>query len=82
MIYYINVTIITLNVRELSIFRKLIVEEIEEHYHLEKLMLFTTGGTVASLEGENGLVPELQADELLSGFGINNKRIKKVAIYN
>lgn len=29
-------------------------------------MLFTTGGTVASLEGENGLVPELHADDLLS----------------
>ncbi|MEV5114357.1 asparaginase [Peribacillus frigoritolerans] len=33
---------------------------------MKKLMLFTTGGTVASLEGENGLVPELHADDLLS----------------
>lgn len=29
-------------------------------------MLFTTGGTVASIEGENGLAPELHADDLLS----------------
>jgi L-asparaginase len=29
-------------------------------------MLFTTGGTIASLEGENGLVPKMEAEDLLS----------------
>jgi L-asparaginase len=33
---------------------------------LKKLMLLTTGGTIASLEGENGLVPEMKANEILS----------------
>lgn len=33
---------------------------------MKKLMLLTTGGTIASLEGDNGLVPELEADEILS----------------
>ncbi|MFD6441165.1 asparaginase [Peribacillus sp. NPDC060186] len=32
---------------------------------MKKLMLLTTGGTIASLEGENGLVPEMKADEIL-----------------
>ncbi|SDN51360.1 L-asparaginase [Fictibacillus solisalsi] len=32
---------------------------------MKKLMLLTTGGTIASLEGENGLVPEMTADEIL-----------------
>lgn len=39
---------------------------------LKKLLLLTTGGTIASLEGENGLVPELKAEEILSYLpGIN-----------
>jgi L-asparaginase len=29
-------------------------------------MLLTTGGTIASLEGKNGLAPEMKADEILS----------------
>lgn len=32
---------------------------------IKKLMLITTGGTIASLEGENGLVPGMKADEIL-----------------
>lgn len=32
---------------------------------IKKLMLITTGGTIASLEGKNGLVPEMKADEIL-----------------
>jgi L-asparaginase len=32
---------------------------------LKKLMLFTTGGTIASLEGENGLTPKMDAEDLL-----------------
>ena len=32
---------------------------------MKKLMLITTGGTIASLEGKNGLVPEMKADEIL-----------------
>ena len=32
---------------------------------MKKLMLITTGGTIASLEGKNGLVPEMKADEFL-----------------
>ncbi|MDN4526411.1 asparaginase [Fictibacillus fluitans] len=32
---------------------------------MKKLMLLTTGGTIASLEGENGLVPEMNADDIL-----------------
>lgn len=39
---------------------------------LKKLLLLTTGGTIASLEGENGLAPEMMGDELLSYLsGIN-----------
>ncbi|KAA0560831.1 asparaginase [Bacillus sp. CH30_1T] len=33
---------------------------------MKKLMLLTTGGTIASLAGKNGLAPELKADEILS----------------
>ena len=33
---------------------------------LKKLLLLSTGGTVASLEGENGLVPGIEPDQLLS----------------
>jgi L-asparaginase len=33
---------------------------------LNKLLLLTTGGTIASLEGKNGLVPEMKADEILN----------------
>ncbi len=33
---------------------------------MKKLLLLTTGGTIASLEGENGLVPEMEVDEFLS----------------
>lgn len=33
---------------------------------LKKLLLLSTGGTVASLEGENGLVPGMEPDQLLS----------------
>lgn len=32
---------------------------------MKKLMLLTTGGTIASLQGENGLVPEMTAEEIL-----------------
>lgn len=36
-------------------------------------MLLTTGGTIASLEGENGLVPEMKAEEILSHLpGLNS----------
>ncbi|MCI0768379.1 type I asparaginase [Bacillus sp. TL12] len=39
---------------------------------MKKLMLLTTGGTIASLEGKNGLVPEMKADEILSHLpGLN-----------
>ncbi|MDM5336166.1 asparaginase [Fictibacillus enclensis] len=40
---------------------------------MKKLMLLTTSGTIASLEGENGLVPEMTADDILShlpGFNL------------
>lgn len=33
---------------------------------MKKLLLLTTGGTIASVEGENGLAPAVKADELLS----------------
>ncbi|MER2255672.1 MAG: asparaginase domain-containing protein, partial [Priestia megaterium] len=33
---------------------------------MKKLLLLSTGGTVASLEGENGLVPGMEPDQLLS----------------
>lgn len=33
---------------------------------MKKLLMLTTGGTIASVEGENGLVPGVKADELLS----------------
>jgi L-asparaginase len=39
---------------------------------LKKLMLLATGGTIASLEGEDGLVPGMNADELIRHFpGLN-----------
>lgn len=36
---------------------------------MKKILLFTTGGTIASKEGANGLEPEMNADELLSYMG-------------
>ena len=33
---------------------------------MKKLLLLTTGGTIASVEGENGLAPAVDANELLS----------------
>ncbi|MDQ0862300.1 type I asparaginase [Bacillus sp. V2I10] len=40
---------------------------------MKKLMLLTTGGTIASLEGENGLFPEMKAEEILSHLpGLNS----------
>ncbi|ASZ61910.1 MULTISPECIES: asparaginase [Bacillus] len=33
---------------------------------MKKLLMLTTGGTIASVEGENGLAPGVKADELLS----------------
>lgn len=36
---------------------------------MKKILLFTTGGTIASKEGDNGLEPEMDADELLSFMG-------------
>jgi L-asparaginase len=38
----------------------------EEVWGMKKLLLLTTGGTIASVEGENGLSPAVKADELLS----------------
>lgn len=36
---------------------------------MKKILLFTTGGTIASKEGKNGLEPEMDASELLSYMG-------------
>lgn len=36
---------------------------------MKKILLFTTGGTIASKEGKNGLEPEMDANELLSYMG-------------
>ena len=36
---------------------------------MKKILLFTTGGTIASKEGNNGLEPEMDANELLSYMG-------------
>lgn len=36
---------------------------------MKKILLFTTGGTIASKEGTNGLEPEMDANELLSYMG-------------
>lgn len=36
---------------------------------MKKILLFTTGGTIASKEGKNGLEPDMNADELLSYMG-------------
>lgn len=33
---------------------------------MKKLLLLTTGGTIASVEGENGLAPGVKAEELLN----------------
>lgn len=38
----------------------------EEVQGMKKLLLLTTGGTIASVEGENGLAPGVKADELLT----------------
>ncbi|MBM7588249.1 L-asparaginase [Bacillus pakistanensis] len=40
---------------------------------MKKLLLLTTGGTIASLEGEDGLAPELKADEMLSHLSERNQ---------
>ena len=36
--------------------------------HMKKLLLIATGGTIASIEGQDGLVPGLSANELLHYF--------------
>lgn len=36
---------------------------------MKKVILFTTGGTIASKEGKNGLEPQIQSEELLSYLG-------------
>ncbi|MEG0989013.1 MAG: asparaginase domain-containing protein, partial [Clostridium sp.] len=36
---------------------------------MKKILLFTTGGTIASKEGMNGLEPDMHAEELLSYMG-------------
>ncbi|ASB86814.1 asparaginase [Bacillus sonorensis] len=40
---------------------------------MKKLLLLTTGGTIASVEGENGLAPGVKAEELLSYLSDENK---------
>lgn len=42
---------------------------------MKKLLLIATGGTIASIEGEDGLVPGLSADELLQYFQQNEYNI-------
>ena len=36
---------------------------------MKKILLFTTGGTIASREGGNGLEPDIKPGELLSYMG-------------
>ena len=36
---------------------------------MKKILLFTTGGTIASKEGQNGLEPDMNAGELMSYMG-------------
>lgn len=36
---------------------------------MKRILLFTTGGTIASKEGSNGLEPDMDAEELLSYMG-------------
>lgn len=36
---------------------------------MKKILLFTTGGTIASKEGKNGLEPDMNANELMSYMG-------------
>ncbi|KKB75181.1 asparaginase [Bacillus sp. TH008] len=40
---------------------------------MKKLLLLTTGGTIASVEGENGLAPGVKAEELLSYLSDDHK---------
>ncbi|NMD71041.1 asparaginase [Bacillus sp. DNRA2] len=42
---------------------------------MKKLLLIATGGTIASIEGEEGLVPGLSADELLQYFQAGDQNI-------
>ncbi|WP_147532793.1 asparaginase [Bacillus marasmi] len=42
---------------------------------MKKLLLIATGGTIASIEGEEGLVPGLSAEELLQYFQDTEKNI-------
>lgn len=42
---------------------------------MKKLLLIATGGTIASIEGEEGLVPGLSADELLQYFQDKERNI-------
>jgi len=42
---------------------------------MKKLLLLATGGTIASVEGEEGLVPGLSAEELLQYFDDNSQTV-------
>lgn len=47
-----------------------------ELIHLKKILLLATGGTIASVEGNEGLVPGLSAEELLHYCKITSSDIK------
>lgn len=40
---------------------------------MKKILLLATGGTIASVEGNEGLVPGLSAEELLNYFSKSSK---------
>lgn len=42
---------------------------------MKKLLLMATGGTIASIEGEEGLVPGLSADQLLQYFQHTDQKV-------
>lgn len=52
--------------RKANTFSQPIFRYSEEVHGMKKLLMLTTGGTIASVEGENGLAPGVKADELLS----------------
>jgi len=47
-----------------------------EVVHLKKILIIATGGTIASVEGNEGLVPGLSAEELLHYFPKNLQNIE------
>lgn len=47
-----------------------------EGLYMKKILLLATGGTIASVEGNEGLVPGLSAEELLNYFSKSSRNLE------